>query len=360
MSKLETSAQLLSQFLQWWAAEVHSCVHDLLLLFAPQRRRILNAYWDGTRLAFVDEGSQEPQMIAEIPAVDGTGRLPESLPTALAVVREQNRRVRLYISSKMAYVRQFRLPYAALPHLEAAVALQLPKLLPVEATELLVDFEVTVSDLSQKMASIDLAALKKVQWMAVRKTLKQWGLQIVSTHLGNLPERKHRFRFGRDAAHGYRFQLDRRDKVLAGAAAALGFACVSVAATESYRGQVSLEHAKTEIGIPAGAALGQRQELLGRLEPLKALSQLEAAPSTAALLADLTMLVPQNTWLTTMELKDSRIRIVGLSPNAANVVKLMSSSTVLNDVVLRSSMSLGIGTGLDRFELTAELKASSP
>ncbi len=60
--------------------------------------------------------------------------------------------------------------------------------------------------------------------------------------------------------------------------------------------------------------------------------------------------------VTTLELKDRHIGIVGISPNSGNVVKLMSSSQLLNDVELRSSMSLGIGTGLDRFEITAELK----
>ena len=111
---------------------------------------------------------------------------------------------------------------------------------------------------------------------------------------------------------------------------------------------------------PASAALLHRQQLLARLEPLSALAQLEAAPSVAALLADVTMLVPQNTWLTTLELKDQNLRIVGVSPNSGNVVKLMSSSQVLNDVELHSSMSLGIGTGLDRFEIKAQLKAKTP
>jgi general secretion pathway protein L len=78
------------------------------------------------------------------------------------------------------------------------------------------------------------------------------------------------------------------------------------------------------------------------------------------LLAELTALVPQNTWLTTLELKDQHLRIVGVSPNSGNVVKLASSSRLMSDVQLRSSMSLGVGTGLDRFEITAELKAGSP
>ena len=360
MTKLETTTRRVSQFLRWWAAELHSCAHDVLGLLVPQRRRVLNAYWDATRLLFRDENSSDPKTIVEISCVDGIDHLPETIPASLSAVREQNNRIRVFVSPQRAYVRQFRLPTAVLPHLDAAVTLQLPKLLPLVASELLTDFEVIDSDLTQKMASIDLAALKKAEVNAVLERLKVWGLRVASIHLGQPSGPRHRFKFGGDGVFGHGLKLRRSDRVLAGAAAALGLACASVAATESYRSQVSLEHAKTETRAPAAAALAHRQVLLGRLEPLAALAQLEAAPSATALVADLTMLVPQNTWLTTLELKDRHVRLVGVSPNSGNVVKLISSSLLLSDVALRSSMSLGIGTGVDRFELTAELKASAP
>jgi hypothetical protein len=38
-------------------------------------------------------------------------------------------------------------------------------------------------------------------------------------------------------------------------------------------------------------------------------------------------------------------------------VKLISSSLLLDNIALRSSTSLGIGTSMDRFELSADLKA---
>jgi hypothetical protein len=214
--------------------------------------------------------------------------------------------------------------------------------------------------LTRKIASIDLAALKKTEVNAVLERLKAWGMRVASIHLGQPSGPGHRFKFGADGVFGHRLKLRRSDRVLAGVAAALVLACASVASTESYRSQVSLERAKSESRAPASAALSHRQELLGRLEPLTALAQLEAAPSPTALMADLTMLVPQNTWLTTLELKDRHVRLVGVSPNSGNVVKLISSSLLLTDVALRSSMSLGIGTGLDRFELTADLKGIAP
>jgi hypothetical protein len=357
--KIEKCLQVTSRLLRWWAAELRSCADDLIGVLLPQRRRASTVYWDGARLLFLDEDSPNSQTIVEIPRVGGVGYWPQTIPVPLATLPEQNNRIHLVVSPQRAFVRQIRLPLAVLPHLDAAVALQLPRLLPVDARELLTDFELIASDPAKNVASIDVAAVKKADVNPVLERLRAWGLHIVSTHLGE-PLQTRRFRFKDDGLFGHRFQLRRSDRVLVIAAATLGLACASVAATESYRSRVSLEQAKTVTRVPASAALARRQQLLARLEPLVALTQLEAAPSADALLAEMTMLVPTNTWLTKLELKDQHIRIVGVSPNSGNVVKLVSSSRLFSDVQLRSSMSLGIGTGLDRFEIAVELKAGAP
>jgi len=350
---IDSSLQLTSRFLRWWAVELHACLNDLIGALIPRRRRVLNVYWDLARLLFVDENAPEPKVIVEIQ----NGHWPETIPAGLKLAREQSNRVRVFVSPEKAFVRQVQVPLAVLPHLDGAIALQLPKLLPLDVHELLTDFAIAARDPADKDASIELVALKKADVNPVFERLRTWGLQIVPTHLGDPSASTQRFRFA-DRAFRHRLKLQRSDRILVGVAATLGLACASVAATESYRSQISLERAKTATRIPAAAALAHRQELLARLEPLMALVERESAPSAAALLAEVTMLVPQNTYLTTLELKDRHLRVVGVSPNSGDVVKLMSSSHFLNEVALRSSMSLGIGTGLDRFELSAELKGA--
>jgi hypothetical protein len=352
--KVDNWLQLTSRFLRWWAAELHASADDLIGALNPRRRRVLNVYWDAARVLIVDKNAPEPKVVVEILG----GHWPEAIPAELKVAREQSNRARLFVSSEKAFVRQIQVPLAVIPHLGSAIALQLPKLLPLDAAELLTDFEVAGSDSTKNVADIDLVALKKADVNPVLERLRAWGLQIVSTHLGEPSASTHRFRFLRDGTFRYGLKLQKSDRILIGVAATLGLACASVAATESYRGHVSLEHAKTATRDPAAAALAHRQELLARLEPLTELAKLEAAPSAATLLADLTMLVPQNAYLTTLELQRSHVRLVGVSPNSGNVVKLLSSSKLLNDVALRSSMSLGVGTGLDRFEITADLKGA--
>lgn len=351
--------QLISRFLRWWAAELRASGNDLIDVLVPSRRRILNVYWGAARLLILDENSPEPKVILEIPGINtSTSEWPEPIPAALLAALQKSNRVRLVVCPGKAFVRRVEVPLAVLPHLDSAIVLQLPKLLPLDAKDLLTDFEVAAGGTTNDAASIDLAALKKADVTPLIDRLRAWGLHVVSTHLGEPLASAWRFRFAADGLFGHKLKLQRSDLILVGVAATLGLACASVAATQAYRGKISLEHAKAITRAPAAAALAHRQELLARLEPLTALAEFEAAPSATALLAEVTMLVPQSTWLTTLELQHSHVRIVGVSPNSGAVVKLISSSHLLNDVALRSSMSLGIGTGLDRFELTAELKGA--
>jgi general secretion pathway protein L len=358
--RLQLLATRASKFMRWWIAELQSCGNDLMEIWAPNWRRALTVYAGPSRLLFLDPESATPGTIFEIACEGSIADLPQLMPAPLASAVEANHRVRVVVSDERAYVQQLQMPLAALAHLDSAIAIQLPKLLPLDSSQLLTDFEVTATDSTKGTINIDLAALKRADIDPLMKRLRAWGLRITSTHLGHTPEGAYRFEFDSGKTMGHQSSLRRMDRVLLGVAATLGLACASLAATESYRSQAALDREKTLTHVPASAALSRREQLLSRLEPLSALAQLESAPPAAALLAEVSTLVPQNTFITNFELKEGALRIVGLSPNSANVVKLVSSSALLNEVQLRSSMSVGIGTGLDRFEITAKSKVRAP
>ena len=358
--RLEVMARLASQFLRWWIAELQSCANDAVEFFAPHWRRALTIYVEANRLLILDQNSDTPTTVLEIACEGSIANLPQLIPAPLAAAVEQSRRVRVVISMESAYLQQLRLPLAALPHLDSAIAIQLPKLLPLESAQLLTHFKVAATDATKGTVNVDLAALRRADIDPLLKRLRAWSLRVTSLHLGQTPGGEYRFEFESGGTTSRQLSLRRTDRILVGAAATLGFACASIAATESYRSQAALDHEKMQTHLPATAALARRQQMLARFDPLSALSQLERAPPAAALLAEVTKMIPQSTWLTTFELKDHALRIVGLSPNSADVVKLLSSSAFLNEVQLRSSMSVGVGTGLDRFEITAESKASAP
>jgi general secretion pathway protein L len=344
-------------FFRWWMSELRLACQDTLARLAPRWHRSTTLYLEGGRaVLFDDAGCTRGEFLC---SVQGWAGLADELPEAFKSASEHSRRIRLVISGKLAYFRTLRFPQAAAAHLTSAVAIQLPKLLPLDASKLLVDFKPLPSTSNETLIAVDVAALRRADIEPSVERLKGWGFQIVSTHVSDSPTAERRFKFEDHGTYHHQWALRRLDRILVGIAAVLSIACASLAAAESYRGQKALELAKASTDRVAQVALQRREDLTSKLDPLAALSRLEATPNATGILWQLTTAIPPNTWITTFELKERALRITGVTPDSAQVVKMLSSAFVLNDIELKSSMSLGVGTGLDRFEITAHIREAA-
>jgi general secretion pathway protein L len=359
MQRLDRISGLIRRFLRWWAAELDSIGHECLTLMVPKHHRALTVFVDMKHVLIIDGEASLRTTLADIPYDSRNISLPETLPS-MAVDSVRRRRVHVVMAAQMAFIRRVRLPLAARGHLKSMMSLQYPKLLPLDAALLFTDFKILASEFPKQFVDIDLAALKRSDVEPFLERIRGWGFRIASLHVGKNAKDKPRFQFSIAGAGARESYLGRLDRLLIGCAASLGLACTAIAATETYRAKYALGQAKELTSAPAESALSRRQQLLRRLDPLLALSRLEGAPTAAALVADITERVPHDTWLTTFELKEHHLRIVGLSPDSAGLVRRLSGSSLLSDVQLRSSMSVGIGTGKDRFEITAEFPVASP
>jgi Tfp pilus assembly protein PilN len=331
-----------------------------MALVAPRWRRPLSVFVDAQRLLIFDGPTTtgDPLVSRERPNLRAP--LPATLPEPMLAALERGRRVRILVATDCAFTRRLSLPLAALPHLRSAVSLQLPKLLPLGPQLLVTDVAVVATDIDRKRFEVELAALKRADLELVIAALATWGLRVGSVHLADGPGSPSRFRFATQPEQRYRRNWRRADRWLTATAAGLACTCVALAATESYRADTSLAVAEAATSDAARSALSERQLLLARLEPLQALAQHENTPSAAAVLSEVSALIPTDSWITTFEIKQRSLRLVGVSPDAADLVKRLAASHLLNDVELRSALSAGIGTGKDRFEITAAIDTGTP
>ncbi len=91
-------------------------------------------------------------------------------------------------------------------------------------------------------------------------------------------------------------------------------------------------------------------------ESLKLLEE-RREPSKSALyvLSELSQIFPQDSWLDSFEMEGSRLRIVGFSPTPADVVTVLSQSTMFTDIQYRAAGMRDQSRDAERFELTAQL-----
>jgi len=342
-------------FLNWWIAELNSTFEDLRAHLSPRWRRSLTVYVSRSHLQFKESDLHRSATVLELTRTQWPRELPKSQQAAIAV----GRRARLVFNAEFAFVRSVRMPSAALPHLASAMELQLPKLLPIDPALLRSDFEITAMDPNGAWVDIDLAAVRRSDIEPIENAVRQWGLQPGSVHLGNDSEPRPRFKFAATDAQVNRLAVTRNDLLLAAGAATLTVCAIAVFAVQAVRAHRALELALVQTSAQATLVLEQRQQLIARLETLSLISKAERMPTAAAILAEVTNRLNRDAWLTTFELKGRDLRLVGWSAEPAAIVKELTSSALITEVQLRSSMAGSTHSGKDRFEITAQVKAGT-
>ncbi len=347
------------KFLGWWVHELSMTLEELRSRLTPRWRRSLTVYVSRSRLQIVEGDARNTPAILEVGRSDPGGELALTLTEEQRATLAGGRWARLVFDPEFAFIRPLRMPLAALPHLAAAIELQLAKLLPINPALLRSDFEIVTIDPDGAAVDVELAALKHSDIEPIEHALGQWGLRPGSIHLQGGSDSRVRFKFRAPEAHRNRFAISRLDVFWAAGATTLALCAAAVFAVQSIRAHNSLERALQQTSAPAAAVLQQRQELISRLETLSLISQGERTPTAAAILAEVTTHLNRDTWLSTFELQGHELRLVGLSPESAATVKDLAASPLITEVQLRSSASAGTNTGKDRFEITARVKAGT-
>jgi general secretion pathway protein L len=81
----------------------------------------------------------------------------------------------------------------------------------------------------------------------------------------------------------------------------------------------------------------------------------EASPLAIELLADITRLLPEDTYLDRLVINQTSVQMQGKSQNAQRLIELVNQSELLDDAAFRGSTRLDARTGLEIFEINAQI-----
>ncbi|SEK45555.1 general secretion pathway protein L [Pseudoxanthomonas sp. GM95] len=127
------------------------------------------------------------------------------------------------------------------------------------------------------------------------------------------------------------------------------------AAADAFAAQVERSAAQAR-GVAA-----QRQQLVDLVEGAKFLqAQRAARPTTVEVLDELTRLLPDNTYLEKVSIEGDRLLLIGLSPEAPGLVKVLEGSKLWTSPALTGALQMDRRTRLDRFSMTAQLAGPKP
>jgi general secretion pathway protein L len=338
---------LIRRFFQWWGAELAACVPAWLRLELPWAREDLVLLL-GPREAVL--GRDRP---------DGRFEPMERIPLAepRAASRERGASVRLRLGGEAALRLGIPLPPAALENLEDAVAFQLDRYTPFLPEQVYIACapgereegaaQVTVATtVVERRAVADAVALAQHLGFAVT------GVEVArgearerAADLLKIPELRRR-PLGQFA--------------LTAAAAVLLLALGAAAVTLPFAREEARAGALSQLVAAARA----KAEAAQRLETEIAAQEREAnflvdrkraRASALDILAALTRIAPDDTWLSNAMFDGKQVQISGLTSSASGLVGRFEKSDLFRKAEFRSPVTPDPRSGHEHFVISAEL-----
>jgi len=127
-----------------------------------------------------------------------------------------------------------------------------------------------------------------------------------------------------------------------------------------YRREARLVELQQQVG-PREAVAQQAQAIRAEIELLESggryiYERRTARPSMLVLLDELTTILPDNTWLSRLELEGDQLNIQGESTGASGLIGLLEQSPLLDQVSFTSPVTINPRSQQERFSLTARIE----
>jgi general secretion pathway protein L len=350
-----------SAFLRWWSGELAALVPQRLRLALSRRSHCIEIE---VRPASLQVSANEGGRRHEFGIIERN----QSSPGAMAShLRETTRNISrrapetaLMIPGSTALRRTVVLPAVAAENLREVLSFEMDRLTPFSAEDVYYDFRVLPKHrdgghLSDQQMRVDLLVVcrSEVDWALdlVRNAgLQPTWLEVTGqgggTDLNLLP-------YTGGSVHRRRYRV---------AAALVGIACALTAARISlplYQQEQTLDRLETATASARRQALeadGLKADLDEAIRKARQLDDFKRQkPASIALLAEVTRVLPDDTWLVSLDMRTGILSLSGYSAKALALIALLEDSELLEDVQFRSQVSFDQKSGAERFSISARV-----
>jgi general secretion pathway protein L len=338
---------------KWWTGELAACVPPRLRQrFAAPRGRvllILDAAGDnliqetanGRRpLGRIDlDAPAERSILAAVPR----GRPDERLPVVIRL--DAHHALRTTAS----------LPLAAERNLAQVVGFEFERLMPFQKSEVYYAYRITARDKTALTLTIELTVVPRAEIAKAIAALDHLGLQPTELQVTSAKAAAPTAIALTTAGERGR-SSSRMVAVLGAGAAVLAIACLAIPLWQADKAIAALNaqiaDARREAELSANI---EKQIESANHDQQFLIDRKRARPSATELLATLTQLLPDDTYLTELDIKGNDIRLVGIAPSATAVLALIDKSPSFRDASFESSITQDAKTNRERFDIGAHI-----
>lgn len=346
-------------FFRWWLGELAACVPGPLRRLIAGERTTLSVTVDGdwAEAARISRGERKE-----------LGRLllsgdSEADRAALAKLTGGLRRAELYLAlpARRVLRKELELPLAAETDLDDLLRFELDRQTPFTQEQARFDYRIVRRDKSAGRIEVELAVAPREAVDRLLSLASGWGVEpVVVTAAGDELSPMPFDLSGRAAPNGFGLRA-----VLAAGLTLAAVALLTYAVAQPLQWQAAAAREAEQALAEARSAAREAAEMSDALERRRKdarylVDRKLKAPLVVSALADVTRLLPDDSFLFELQLRKGRIRVRGYAPAAAPLLQLFERHPRLSGARFESPVTRVPGIDKERFDISAALTGSAP
>lgn len=341
----------LALFLAWWRAELLAALPSRWREWlAPERALLtLGPGAEGWQLQRMRGGQVE----AQVQAMDR-----DALPAAVErmyVEQEAQPRQVLLVPAERTLRRRLTLPAAAEEHLASVLAFEMDRQTPFRADQVYFDHRIVRRDAAARSMLVELLAVPRVVLDQLLQGIGNLPLDAADVAVAGVPAG-----FNLLPAERRARRVDQRMRLnLILAVSAVALLWLVMLQSLSLREQ-ALEKLDEDVDASRKAAMQSaelKRQLRDAIEGANFLAKKKAESAVAVdVLAEITRLVPDDTWLERLSFVQNQVQLQGQSARADRLIGILTKANCLANPTFQGIITPDGATGKERFSLVADLK----
>jgi general secretion pathway protein L len=362
LGRWSVEAGLLARvFWTWWSGELLALVPETVRQTLGGLRKRLVLIIDGDRATLAYEANGQ---CARVGALSLTAERPTQAATLLSpgtTRRDQVFAARLRLDPGSALQVPMTLPLAALSNLNQVVEFEFERFSPFKRDLVYFRHRVSGRDVENARLDVELTIVPRDLVEDLRWRAEHNGLRITAIDVAGQP-----LQLPLDAPAGLGRPGSHRailiaSRALLGLAGLMAIGLIVLPFLQNSAKISELTEEMREVKQAADASAALQDAIDNEIHDQSfVIDRKTGSPTVTELMASLTHTLPDDVWLTELQIEGHSLQISGFAASATAVLGLVDQSPLLADAAFRSSVTQDAQLGRERFDISAQIRQKDP
>jgi len=351
-----------TRFIHWWWGELRELLPANLLSPTDGADTQILIHTDGSELHCYVVSKEDCERIGRIPHATASAAERQAFAAKLRERAPNTTGARLVLARSQVLRQLVPLPLAARENVREVLGYEMDRQTPFRADQVYYDHEIADHSPDSDELTVELIAAPRGTVDPLLDRIAACGIAVDSVEVASAADGSHSARSHRinllPAARRmmHKRRLSPTHTRLVGATIALLIVALALPIVKANWVEGRLEAEIAAIQADANQAVELHERLQNSIRTSSELRSIKASsPAIVVVLGELARILPDHTWLNTLDLRDGVLQIRGQSAAASELIGLIEASPLFRSVTFASPVTLDERAHKERFEIRAEL-----